>query len=132
MGLAHAEIVLTNPRYPELAPMKVEALVDSGANWTCIPEHVCVQLRLDEFQKREIMTADGAKHSCPYVGPLMMQFENRLSLSGAMVSGNQVLLGAIAMEDMDVVIIPKDRRLAVNPENPNFAAGLAVGVQHPR
>ena len=132
MGLANVRLILSNPRYPELKPLEVDALVDSGANWTCIPDHVCVQLRLDEFQKREIMTADGAKHSCAYVGPLMLQFENRISLSGAMVLGNQVLLGAIAMEDMDVVIVPKDRKLIVNPENPNFPAGLAVGVRPAR
>lgn len=128
MGLANARISLSNPRYPELKPLEVDALVDSGANWTCIPDHVRVQLRLDEFQKREITIADGSRHSCPYVGPLMMAFENRISLSGAMVLGNHVLLGAIAMEDMDVVIIPKDRKLIVNPENPNFPAGLAMGV----
>jgi clan AA aspartic protease len=129
MGLAHAHIILSNPRYPELKPLEVDALVDSGANWTCIPEHVRVQLQLEEFQQREITTADGARHSCAYVGPLMMQFENRISLSGAMVLGTHVLLGAIAMEDMDVVIMPKERKLVVNPENPNFPAGLAVGVR---
>jgi clan AA aspartic protease len=125
MGLANAHITLSNPRYPELKPLEVDALVDSGANWTCIPDHVRVQLQLEEFQQREVTTAGGAKHTVPYVGQLMMRFENRLSLSGAMVLGNHVLLGAIAMEDMDVVILPKDRKLVVNPENPNFPAGLA-------
>lgn len=129
MGLAHAHVILSNPRFPELLPLEMDALVDSGANWTCIPDHVRVQLKLDQFQTREVTTADGAKHTVPYVGPLMMQFENRISPSGAMVLGNQLLLGAIAMEDMDVVIRPKDRKLVVNPENPNVPAGLAVGVR---
>lgn len=31
---------------------------------------------------------------------------------------NEVLLGAIPMEEMDVLIHPKENRLIVNPEHP--------------
>ena len=41
--------------------------------------------------------------------------------------GDQVLLGAVPMEDMDLVVVPSDRRVIPNPLNPNFAAGLAGG-----
>ena len=38
-----------------------------------------------------------------------------------MLPGNvEPLLGAIPMEDMDVVVDPKQQRLVVNPENPNI------------
>jgi len=39
--------------------------------------------------------------------------------------GDQVLLGAIPMGDMDLVIIPKTRTLDINPNNPNFASSIA-------
>jgi hypothetical protein len=39
--------------------------------------------------------------------------------------GDQVLLGAIPMEDMDLIIIPKTRTLDVNPASPNFASSMA-------
>ena len=39
--------------------------------------------------------------------------------------GDQVLLGAIPLEDMDLVILPKERRLDVNPESPNIACSIA-------
>jgi len=39
--------------------------------------------------------------------------------------GDHVLLGAIPMEDMDLVILPKDRRLDVNPASPNIATTIA-------
>lgn len=128
MGLAHANITLSNPRYPELKPLTVEALVDSGANWTCIPEHIAIQLRLDEYEKREVVVANDARETVPYVGPLLLQFENRNSLTGAMVLGSRILLGAIAMEDMDVIISPRDRRLIVNPANPNLSASFVGGA----
>jgi hypothetical protein len=39
--------------------------------------------------------------------------------------GDQILLGAIPMEDMDLVIIPKTRTLDVNPNSPNIASSIA-------
>jgi hypothetical protein len=39
--------------------------------------------------------------------------------------GDQVLLGAIPMEDMDLVLIPKTRTADVNPASPNIATSVA-------
>jgi hypothetical protein len=44
---------------------------------------------------------------------------------GAMVFGNEPLLGAIPLEDMDLVVDPTKRRLTSNPENPNIPGSLA-------
>ena len=46
MGHVFADIELSNPRQPDLAPVKVKALVDAGALMLCIPEHVALQLSL--------------------------------------------------------------------------------------
>jgi NADH-quinone oxidoreductase subunit G len=120
---------LKNPRRPDLQPVEVEALVDSGANWSSIPEHVSLQLGLEEAQRREVVLADGTHAAVPYVGPVEIWFENRLSFAGALVMGEQVLLGAISMEDMDVLIEPKNRRLVVNPASPNMASGFMGQVK---
>ena len=58
-------------------------------------------------------------HEVPYVGPVLIRFENRRCLSGALVMGDEVLLGAVPMEDMDVLVSPKTRTLVVNPAHPN-------------
>ena len=68
---------------------------------------------------------------CRYVGPVRIRFENRSCYVGAIVLGEQVLLGAIPMEDMDLVVLPLERRIAVNPLHPHFAAGLAKGNVRP-
>ncbi len=38
--------------------------------------------------------------------------------------GDQVLIGAIPMEDMDLIIIPKTRTPDVNPDSPNIASSI--------
>lgn len=125
MGLANGSLLLRNPRLPDLDPLDVEALVDSGATHLCIPEHIPVQLKLEEIDSKEVTLADGSKKLVPYVGPVELRFKNRVGFAGALVRGDQVLLGAIPMEDMDLIIIPKTRTLDVNPNSPNFASSIA-------
>nr|VFJ89695.1 MAG: clan AA aspartic protease, AF_0612 family [Candidatus Kentron sp. LFY] len=124
-SFASARIGLSNPRDKNIKTLDVTSLVDTGALHLCIPEHVALQLRLDELYKREVTTADGKKHLVPYMGPLIVTFENRACFSGAMVFGDQVLLGAIPMEDMDVLVSPSQQALIVNPESPNIAMSIA-------
>jgi clan AA aspartic protease len=124
MGYVRAEIQLRNPRLPELSPLAVTAMVDTGAMTLCIPEHVALQLRLETHTMREVTTADGRKQMVPYAGPIEILFENRNCYVGALVLGDDVLLGAVPMEDMDLVISPSHRRVVVNPESPNFPHAL--------
>jgi len=125
MGLVNGTLVLRNPRLPDLEAVDVEALADSGATHLCIPEHVQIQLQLDEIDTKEVTLADGPKKLVPYVGPVELRFKNRVGFAGALVMGDQVLLGAIPMEDMDLIIIPKTRTLDINPNSPNFASSIA-------
>jgi clan AA aspartic protease len=118
-------ITLKNPRLPEVSAIEVEALADTGSVHLCIPEHIRLQLKLEQHDQKEVTIADGTKHLVPYVGPIELHFKNRIGFVGALVLGDQVLLGAIPMEDMDLVVRPKTRSIDVNPDNPNIACSIA-------
>lgn len=120
MGHVFAEIELTNPRKPELRPVRVNALADTGALMLCIPQHVALQLELETDSEREVGLADGSKQKVPYVGPVRVAFENRNCFVGALVLGDEVLLGAVPMEDLDLVVSPSRRSITVNPDSPNI------------
>ena len=125
MGLVNDTVVRKNPRLPEVDPVEVEALADSRALHLCILEHVKIRLRLEAIDCKEETLADESRKVVQYVGPIKLHFKNRVGFAGALVMGDQVLVGAIPMEDMDLVIIPKTRTLAVNPESPNVASSIA-------
>lgn len=125
MGLVNAELELSNPRDKTIKPIKVISLVDTGSLHLCIPEHVAIQLALEELYKREVTTADEKKHLAPYMGPIAIKFENRGCYTGALVLGDDVLLGAVPMEDMDLLVCPARQALIVNPESPNIAMSVA-------
>ena len=124
MGLVSAKIILKNPREKKLKPLEEVALVDTGAVHLCIPEHIKLQLKLEVIDSKEVWLADGSKKLVPYVGPIEIRFKNRVGFAGALVMGDQVLLGAIPLEDMDLVIIPSKRILDVNPDSPNISSSI--------
>ena len=124
MGLIYADLTLANPSKDELQPIKAKALVDTGALFLCIPAHIATQLKLKEFEQREVTIADGTRKLCSYVGPVHLKFANRQCLTGAMVIREEVLPGAIPIEDMDLIIHPAKLLLIPNPENPNIPGAI--------
>lgn len=129
MGITHTTLTLSNPVQRELAPIEIKALADTGAMHLCIPEHVAIQLELAEQEKREVTLADGSKRLMPYVGPIEVKFGNRRCYVGAMIMGDEVLLGAIPMEDMDLIVRPMTREVLVNPASPNIPSSMAKGYR---
>lgn len=130
--MIRAKITLQNPKHPSLSPMEVGCQVNTGAMHLCVPEHVAVQLQLVEIYKREVTTADGKRHLYPYVGPVQVMFENRGCFTGALVLGDEVLLGAVPMEDMDLIVSPARRTILVNPASPNIPSSVAKGIPAPK
>lgn len=43
--------------------------------------------------EREVKLADGSRATYPYAGPIILRFKNRTGCVGALVMGDEVLLG---------------------------------------
>ena len=134
MGLVYADLELVNSGdivlakrgyilTDEIRKITVSALVDSGAYMMCINENIKNQLGLDVVDTMEAEMADGRLERLEVVGPVEVIFKNRsTSCRAAVLPGEtEALLGSIPMEDMDVVVLPKEQRLEVNPATPYIA-----------
>jgi len=137
MGITYAEIELISGddvvlhrrgyiQEDQIKSVKVRALVDSGSSMLAITEAVKNQLNLGKLDEKQAELADGSIVRLEIVGPVEIRFENRITTVRAMVvpNSNVVLLGAIPMQDMDVLIDPKLEQLIVNPESPDIARML--------
>ena len=134
MGHVYADITLLNS-YEVTAAKKgliadgdvkkinVNAMVDSGAMTLTINEEIARQLDLDVHERIEVTLADGSYRKCDYVGPVIIHFENRTACVRALVlpGADEVLLGVIPLEEMDVIIDPITQKLAVHPDRPDLA-----------
>ena len=76
---------------------------------------------------RRVTFADGRSVAAPYVGPLRVEAAGRTCFAGAMVLGYEVLLGAIPMEDLDLMVDPG--RLQLVPRDPRGPVSMAKGLQ---
>jgi clan AA aspartic protease len=144
MGLVYAAIRLSNGDDLALVrrklldaanvrAMTVTANADSGAFMLCINEQIRAQLDLPILESQVAELADGSVREVPVAGPVEVRFENRRTHCDAMVlpGESEVLLGAIPMEDMDLVILPRERRLAVNPEHPIVPSKPVKALESP-
>ena len=131
MGLVYADIELIRGddlallRHGVIAEdkvkrLKVSMLVDGGAYMLVINDHIKQQLDLPVLDEQTARLADESESTVDVVGPVEVRFENRrATVDAIIVPGNTgPLLGVIPMEDLDVVVDPRQQRLVVNPENP--------------
>lgn len=131
MGLIYAEVELINEGDQEMVRrnfldpedvkrMTLDMLVDTGAYNLCINEDIQAQLQLPFKEKRSGTIADGRIISLDTVGPVTLKFKNRTTSCLAMVlpGDSEPFLGAIPLEDMDVLINPLKQELIVNPDHP--------------
>lgn len=116
----------------EIKRMRVTALVDSGAYMLVVNDHIKQQLDLPVLEERTVRFADESERRVEIVGPVEIRFENRRTTTEAvwLRGGVEPLLGAIPMEDMDVVVDPKQQRLIVNPQNPNIPVVYVKATWH--
>ncbi len=134
MGLVYAGIELINAddiamakRHvigeEEVKRLHVNILVDTGAYNLCINESIQAQLDLPFVEKRKGQLANGSIEEYDMVGPVVLKFKNRQTVCNALVlqGDNEPLLGAIPLEDMDVLIHPLRQELIVNPDHPYYA-----------
>lgn len=117
MGMVHTKFLLRNPLLPHLA-VEVDAVADSGSVHLCIPEAVRAKLQLEVIADKEVILADGSLSKAPYAGPIELRFKNRVGFTGA-----------IPMEDMDLVIVPRTRTLDVNPASPDIPRSIVKQTQ---
>jgi clan AA aspartic protease len=134
MGLVYADVELINGFDIELArrfmigedevkSMHVKMLVDTSSIMLAINENIQEQLQLPVVEKRTVQLANSHIAEYDVVAPVELRFKNRRTSCNAIVlpGDSEPLLGAIPLEDMDVLIHPTRQELIVHPDHPYFA-----------
>lgn len=125
MNHAYAQVTLANPREPELQPLR-SAHSRTAARFTSSSPSMWPSSsgwKRETSAKSRSPTVRG--EICPYAGPIEIRFDGRRCYTGALILGEEVILGSVPMEDMDLVISPAQRTVTVNPDSPNIATSIA-------
>ena len=117
MGKVETEITLSNAKddvrvqagmLKEIRQVTVTAVVDTGASTMIITEELRQRLGLEIKDKRRVHLANGTDADCGRTEPVNIRWKDRECSCGAVVipGAKTVLLGAIPLEDMDLIINP--------------------------
>ena len=120
MSLVRTEITLKNAsdvidckrgniKESEIRQMTLDVTVDTGAWTLVINEEFREKLGLEVTGIDDGTLADGTKIEYDMAGPVEILWKNRRALCDALVlpDANEVLLGAIPLEIMDLTINPR-------------------------
>ena len=119
MGIVHEEITLKNShdlafakggyiKESEIRQATVTAMVDTGAGTLIINEGLRERLGLEVRGLRQATFANEAKEMCKVTEPVEIHWKERSSTLRALVvpGSKEVLLGALPLEDMDLIVDP--------------------------
>ena len=124
MGIVTTEITLKNTfdvgaaymgyiKSEEVRTATVTAVVDTGAMYVVITEELYQKLGLIKERDTSAHIANGEHVNCIITRPVDVHWKDRSTTVQAMVipGAKKVLLGALALEAMDLIISPKKQEL---------------------
>jgi clan AA aspartic protease len=123
MGTVYAEITLKNAgdvcsvirgfTEEKVRETTVRAVVDTGAGTLIITERLRQQLGLAVTGSREATLANEQKEICSVTEPVEVHWKDRETTCPSLVVSDDgdVLLGAIPLEDMDLIVNPAKREI---------------------
>lgn len=111
MGITYAKLKIKNPK-DERRFFEEDFLVDSGAQYTVLPEKYWQQIKLKSQRTQEFMLADGKKVARK-IGTAMIEFKNKKGSSPVILGkkNDVLLLGAITLESLGLSINPFQRKI---------------------
>ena len=123
MGIVHEEITLKNAidvgnfrrntiKEPEIRQAVVQAVVDTGAMTLVINEQLRQQLGLGVVGSREATLANNVKETVKIAEAVEVHWKNRsMTCQPWVVNSGRILLGAIPLENMDLIVDPSAQKL---------------------
>jgi clan AA aspartic protease len=124
MGSVYEEIILINGfdvgmfengriMESQVRQITVTALVDTGATNLVIGEAVCQKLGLAIREMGAVTVAGGTKEPCKITASVIVRWKDRQTECPAVVlpGEDEILLGAIPLEGMDLMVNPVERRI---------------------
>jgi len=114
MGIIETEITLKNVMDETIAPAVVTAVVDTGSLNLVITEELRQKLGLGVKGERTVHIANGQRVISKRTDAVEVRWKDRDTIISAIVipGAEKVLLGAIPLEDMDLMVSPATQELA--------------------
>jgi len=106
-------------RKEEVHEYEASALVDIGSVSLILPSFVVQQLDLQLVGKKNAELANGAVVTVDVTEPVDVHIDGRTVTLEALMTGNEVLIGQMVLEAIDMQVDCTNQRLIPNPAHPD-------------
>ena len=135
MGAVRVKVKLTNAideamvSRGVLAPnllqqCETEALVDTGALTLVLPMLIVEQLGLRIRGKQVARYANGLEETVGVTEAVLIECQGRQTVDEGLVVGDEVILGQVILEKLDLLVDCKNQLLVPNPANPDYPVAV--------
>jgi clan AA aspartic protease len=99
---------------------EIEAVVDTGATTSVLPSAVAKQLGLEILRQERASYANGYGEKVDVAETVVFEILGRRCPEEPFIIGDEVLIGQIPLERMDLVVDCKNQLVMPNPEHPDM------------
>lgn len=135
MGAIFTSVKLTNAidqglvNRGSLAPRHLrqyegQGLVDTGALTLSMPSEIAQQLGLEATGQQVARYANGYQEVIPVSEPVTIECLGRTTTLPALIVGDEILIGQVVLELLDLWADCKNQRLIPNPEHPDYPVAM--------
>ena len=105
----------------EVRTYETDALVDTGAVPSFLPIEIVQKLGLDLIRQERATYANNSSENVDVTEPVSFEILGRRVTEEALVLGDEVLIGQIALERTDLLVDCVNQRVIRNPAHPDQA-----------
>jgi clan AA aspartic protease len=103
----------------EIRFYETDALVDTGAVPSVLPIEIVQKIGLEIIRKERATYANNSSENVDVTEPVTFEILGRRVTEEALVLGDEVLIGQIALERTDLLVDCPNQRLIKNPAHPD-------------
>ena len=121
MGKVVARIKLTSFDDPGKTK-EIDAIVDTGATMLVLPAEIIAELGLRKIREVKVRYANNTQQTKGIYGVATLEVQGRSGNFDAVEEepGTRALVGQIVLEELDLVVDLKGKRLIPNPDSPDI------------
>ena len=121
MGKVVARIKLTSFDDPGKTK-EIDAIVDTGATMLVLPAEIIAELGLRKIREVKVRYANNTQQTKGIYGVATLEVQGRSGNFDVVEEepGTRALVGQIVLEELDLVVDLKGKRLIPNPDSPDI------------
>lgn len=121
MGKVVERVKITNLLDPSRS-LEVDAIIDTGATMLVLPQELVDKLGLKKMREVKVRYANNKTETKAVYGVATVEIQGRAGEFNVLAEseGFQPLIGQIILEQLDLIVDPRSKRVVPNPRSPEM------------